>query len=217
VNKNLRLLFIFFFFTLIGLAQKKKNNTSKEKDSITSNFKKGGVVFSDSTVLKKRKVINPLAPSKAAFYSAVIPGLGQVYNKRYWKAPIAIGLIGAGIYGYKYNNALYNRFRTAFKSRQIGFTNDEFYDLNGDNLAGSEPDFGIDDLESQQERYQRDRDLMLVLVIVAYAINIIDANVDAHLKQYNIDSDLSLDFKPYLEYNPITANPNYGMALTIKF
>jgi len=120
-------------------------------------------------------------------------------------------------FSYTYNNNLYNRFRDAFKSRRAGFINDEFIDFNNDNPPGSPPDLDIGDLESQQERYQRDRDLFLVLSIVAYAINIVDANVDSHLKQYNIDDDLSLDFKPYLEYNPLTASPNYGMALTIKF
>ncbi len=55
------------------------------------------------------------------------------------------------------------------------------------------------------------------ITIAMYALNIIDANVDAHLKQFNIDDDLSLDFEPYLDLNPITNNPNYGMALTIKF
>jgi len=220
VSKNLCLLLILCFFTLANWAQeKKKDAKTKEIDSITSNLKKEGVLVSDSTVFKKRRkrTLNPLAPSKAAFYSAVLPGLGQIYNRRYWKAPIAIGIIGAGIYGYTYNNNLYNRFRDAFKSRRAGFINDEFIDFNNDNPPGSPPDLDIGDLESQQERYQRDRDLFLVLSIVAYAINIVDANVDSHLKQYNIDDDLSLDFKPYLEYNPLTASPNYGMALTIKF
>ncbi len=219
MNKNLYLILFFCFFTLTNWSQEKKQDANtQETDSITSNLKEEGIVISDSTVFKKKKYkINPLAPSKAAFYSAVFPGLGQVYNKRYWKAPIAIGLIGVSIYGYTYNNDLYNRFRDAFKSRRAGFTNDEFYDINNDNIPGELPDLDMDDLQSQQERYQRDRDLMLVLTIVAYAINIVDANVDSHLKQYNIDDDLSLDFRPYLEYNPITANPNYGMALTIKF
>ena len=73
------------------------------------------------------------------------------------------------------------------------------------------------DLENQQERFQRDRDLWLVLSIVAYSLNIIDANVDAHLKQFNIDNNLALDFEPYLDLNAVTNNPTYGMALTIKF
>ncbi len=126
-------------------------------------------------------------------------------------------MIGTGVYAYTYNDDLYDRFRTAFKRRQAGFTDDEFYDINEDNAQGSPPDLDTADLERQQENYQRDRDLALVITIAMYALNIIDANVDAHLKQFNIDEDLSMDFKPYLDLNPITNNPNYGIAFTIKF
>ncbi|MDX1766769.1 MAG: DUF5683 domain-containing protein [Arenibacter troitsensis] len=161
--------------------------------------------------------MNPLAPSKAAFYSAVFPGLGQIYNKRYWKVPIVYAIIGGGIYGYIYNDDLYDRFRTAFKRRQAGFTDDEFYDLGAPNAPGADPDFSEAALESAQERYQEDRDLWLLVTIGMYALNIVDANVDSHLKQFNVDDDLSMDFKPFLDMDAITAKPVYGMALTIKF
>jgi hypothetical protein len=102
------------------------------------------VVFQD-TLLKKKMVMNPLAPSKAAFYSAVLPGLGQIYNKSYWKAPIVWGAIGGGIYMYTTTNDNYQRFRTAFKRRQAGFTDDEF---NGE---GNFPFLDNSRLENQQE------------------------------------------------------------------
>lgn len=166
----------------------------------------------------EKKAINPLAPSKAAFYSAVLPGLGQAYNKRYWKVPIVWGVIGAGTYIYLYNDDLYDRFRTAFKRRRAGFTDDEFYDLTpSDGIAPASPDFSDDALQDAQERYQRDRDLALLVTIALYALNIIDANVDAHLRQYNVDENLSVDFQPYLEVTPITNDPHYGMGVTIRF
>ena len=90
--------------------------------------------------LEKREV-NPLAPSKAAFYSAVMPGLGQIYNRRYWKVPIVYAAIGTGVYAYIYNDDLYNRFRDAFKRRRAGFTDDEFYDLNNSGIVPGSPDF----------------------------------------------------------------------------
>ena len=161
--------------------------------------------------------MNPLAPSKAAFYSAILPGLGQIYNRRYWKLPIVYGAIGTGIYAYVYNDDLYDRFRTAFKRRKAGFIDDEFYDINGSGIIAGSPDLSDEALQDAQERYQRDRDLALLVTIGLYAFNIIDANVDAHLKQFNVDDDLSLDIKPYLEYHPITSDPNYGIALIIKF
>ena len=215
MNRSLTAFVFSILFIWISSAQEIEPKQTA-KDSLKTDLKQEGIVIQDSISVKRKK-INPLAPSKAAFYSAVLPGLGQIYNKRYWKVPIVYAVIGTGVYTYTYNNDLYDRFRTAFKRRQAGFTDDEFYDINGDNAQGASPDLDIDDLERQQENYQRDRDLALVITIAMYALNIIDANVDAHLKQFNIDEDLSMDFQPYLDLDPITNNPNYGIAFTIKF
>jgi len=215
VNRSLTTFVFSILFIWISSAQEKEPKQTA-KDSLKADLEQEGIVIQDS-IFEKRKKINPLAPSKAAFYSAVLPGLGQIYNKSYWKVPIVYAVIGTGVYTYTYNDDLYDRFRTAFKRRQAGFTDDEFYDINGDNAEGASPDLDLDDLERQQENYQRDRDLALVITIAMYALNIIDANVDAHLKQFNIDEDLSMDVKPYLDLNPITNNPNYGIAFTIKF
>lgn len=199
--------FLFcFLFCFLSFAQEEK-----ELDSVQTALKKENIVVQDSMTLTKRKEINPLGPSKAAFYSAVLPGLGQIYNRKYWKAPLAWGVVGGSVYAYTYYNSTYSRFRTAFKRRKAGFTDDEF---NGEGEARF---FSTEVLQNEQERYQRDRDLWLLVSIAMYALNVIDANVDAHLKQYNIDENLSLDFKPYLDYNEIIGSPTYGMALTVKF
>ncbi|QLG44081.1 DUF5683 domain-containing protein [Costertonia aggregata] len=207
---------MLLFFSNAGIAQEEKNE--KALDSVQQGLNEQGVIILKDSVFVEKKKINPLAPSKAAFYSAIFPGLGQIYNKRYWKVPIVYAAIGTGAYAYIYNNQQYNDVRDAFKSRRAGFTTDEFYDLNpNDDRIPTEPDIDNDDLQDFQERFQRDRDLALLITIALYGLNIIDANVDSHLKQFNVDDKLSMDFKPYLEYNPVTANPNYGMALTIKF
>ena len=186
-------------------------------DSLAQNLENQGVVIQEVTYEKKK--INPLAPSKAAFYSAVLPGLGQLYNKRgsWWKIPVIYGGLATGVGLYAFNNDEYNRGRDAFKRRLAGFTDDEFFDINGDNPPGSEPDVDDSGLESAQESIQRTRDLWLVLTIVWYSLNIIEANVTAHLAQYNVDTRLSFDLQPYFNLDPITNNPNYGMALVFKF
>ena len=206
MNKSIVFLLFFSFFVNIVTAQEEQD--LKKKVPIATDLKKEGIVTTDS-IIKKRKITNPLAPSKAAFYSAVLPGLGQIYNKKYWKAPIAIAAIGTAIYSYKWNDDRYKIFRTAFKRKKAGFT-----DLGDDRIP---TDITIDVLQNQQERFQRDRDLMLLVSIAVYVLNIIDANADAHLKQFNVDTDLILNIKPHLEYNVVTAKPNYGMALKIKF
>ncbi len=209
VSKTLFIAFVFGIFSMMLSAQDGSLEES-EMDSVQTSLKNDGIIVKDS-IVKKEYYLNPLAPSKAAFYSAVLPGLGQVYNKKYWKVPIVYGALGAGIYAYTFYNGEYQRFRTAFKRRRAGFTDDEFIDVI--------PLPGNDRLERLQNAKQNERDLALLVTIIIYALNIVDANVDAHLKQFNISDDLSWDMnlQPYLEANPINSNPNYGMALTITF
>ena len=212
-----RLLILLAAFLMVtGAFAQEDKKEENAVDSLRTDLREEGIVLQDSMIVK-RKAINPLAPSRAAFYSAVLPGLGQIYNKRYWKLPIVYGAIGGGIYAYTWNDGWYDRFRTAFKRRQAGFTDDEFYDRDNNNAPDDPPDFDLDVLENQQERFQRDRDLWLLVTIAMYALNIVDANVDAHLKQFNVDEDLSFDFEPFMDLDPVTMDPNYGMALVIKF
>lgn len=219
-SKNLICSLSFIFFALIAWSQENKNN-DPEIDAVKTELKKDGLIVID-TLITKKKALNPLAPAKAGFYSAVIPGLGQIYNKKYWKAPIVWAAIGTGIYVYSFNNNDYQSVRTAFKRRQAGFTDDQFYDRSlapGEVTTRTTPEIDDQRLERLQIDYQNSRDLALLFTILLYALNVVDANVDAHLKQFNIDDDLGLkmDFQPYLNINPITNNPNYGLALTINF
>ncbi len=208
-------LFFIIFLCITGKGFSQENDsipTQAPADSLKTDLKQKGITVEEVTLVQKE--INPLAPSKAAFYSAILPGLGQIYNKRYWKAPIVWGALGVGIYNYSINNTDYNRFRDAFKRRRAGFTDDEFFDINNDNTG---PDVSDDALQDAQENLQRDRDLWLVITIGFYALNIIDANVDAHLKQYNVSEKLAYSFKPYMDLNTVTGDPNFGMALVFKF
>ena len=207
--------FLWAFLSIIFYASAQESDLPEsEQDSIEAGLRDEGIIVDQKT---ERRRVNPLAPSKAAFYSAVLPGLGQVYNKRYWKVPIVLGAIGTGIYAYTFNNNEYNRFRDAFKRRLAGFTDDEFYDINNSGIIPGSPDISDQALQDAQERAQRDRDLALAITIGPYLLNIVDANVDAHLKQFNVDENLALDIKPYLEYMPITTEPQYGLALIVRF
>ena len=196
----------FLLFALVGWSQIVQDSIPARNpvDSLRTDLKRKGVTVEEVSFVKKE--INPLAPSKAAFYSAVFPGLGQVYNKRYWKAPIVWGALGIGVFNFVDNNNQYNRVRDAFKRRRAGFTDDEFF-----------PRVSDSGLQDAQESTQRNRDLWLVVTIGFYALNIIDANVDAHLKQYNVDEQLGYEIKPFLDFNEITGNPNYGLAVVITF
>ncbi|TDY11521.1 DUF5683 domain-containing protein [Meridianimaribacter flavus] len=163
-----------------------------------------------------REPINILAPSKAAFYSAVLPGLGQAYNKKYWKIPIVVGAITTGILIYDHNNREYHRYRDAYKSRLAGYSNDEFWGTQADGTTPlASPRVSDDGLIRAQESLRRNKEISLLVTIGIYALNIIDANVDAHLLQYNVDENLAL--KPHFKYNELENTSDLGVTVNFKF
>lgn len=151
--------------------------------------------------------IDPLSPSKAAFYSALVPGLGQIYNKKYWKLPIVYGGLAIGIYSYSWNNNKYHEYRDEYKRR-----------LDGTSQGTAHPTYGglsDDGLLRAQKYHQRNRDLSALISAGIYILNIIDANVDAHLMQFNVNDNLSV--APDIRQNQIDYKFNSGVKLTFNF
>ncbi len=145
---------------------------------------------------------DPLAPSKAAFYSAVVPGLGQIYNRSYWKVPLVYAAIGTTAYFFVENSRQYNKYRDAYKQRLTGQIDDFDGILTNQNLIDA------------QKQFRSNRDLSLLLVFGAYMLNVIDANVDAHLQQFNVTENLSL--KPDAQQDFLTGGLNFGLSLNLK-
>ncbi len=166
-------------------SQKKTDTTLKAKDTLKSND------------------IDPLTPAKAAFYSAILPGLGQAYNKKYWKIPIVYGAIGISMYYYIDSSNKYNQYRDAYKRRLEGFNDDEFGYLDESRLIAG------------QKFYQRNRDLSALFVVGFYVLNIIEANVDASLMQFNVNENLSV--RPDVYMNDVTLKANMGLTLNYNF
>lgn len=170
-------------------------------NQVTFSQEIGKAIIAKDTL--KLKEIDPLRPTKAAFYSAIIPGLGQAYNKKYWKMPIVYGAIGTSLYFYVDNNKKYHSYRDAYKRRLLGFSDDQYQYLDDSRLIAA------------QRFYQRNRDLSLLVTVGFYILNIVDANVDAHLIQFNVSDKLS--FQPDLYPNEINFKPNLGLTLNYKF
>lgn len=147
--------------------------------------------------------IDPLTPAKAAFYSAILPGLGQAYNKKYWKIPLVYGAIGTSLYFYIDSNTKYNQYRDAYKRRLEGFTDDQFSYLDKTRLI------------SAQKFYQRNRDFSTLFVVGFYVLNIIEANVDAALTQFNVNENLSM--RPDVYLNDVTLKANVGLTFNYNF
>lgn len=183
---------LFFLFISVFKTQ------SQAEDTLSVNTQ-NKLLITDNLITEN---YDPLAPSRAAFYSAVLPGLGQVKNRKYWKIPIIYAGIGTGIYFYTTNRTDYNRYRDAYKRRLSGFTDDEFQGISNETLIRA------------QRNTRRNMDVSIAVAVGFYLLNIIDANVDAHLKQYNLSEDLSLN--PNVDYNTFQGKNNYGISLTYK-
>ena len=149
--------------------------------------------------------LDPTAPSKAAFYSAVLPGLGQGFNKKYWKIPIVYAAIGSSAYLYDFNNKKYWDYRNAYKSRKAGYKNDPYQNLILDD----------DRLLDGADFHKKNRDLSMVFIVGFYILNILDANIDAHLKQYNVNESLTI--KPYINNDIEFYEQSIGISLNLNF
>ncbi|MFY0631513.1 MAG: hypothetical protein JXR05_14105 [Flavobacteriaceae bacterium] len=154
-------------------------------------------------------IYNPLSPAKAAFYSAIFPGGGQIYNKKYWKAPIVWAAMGTSIYLYLDNNREYKRYRTAFKQREAGLQ-DEFTLDNGSELISR------NGLISAQKTLRGNRDLSILSTVLIYVLQIVEASVNAHLLQFDTGDNLSV--KPIMIPDPIRIEaPTVGLRLKYSF
>ncbi|GAA4296800.1 DUF5683 domain-containing protein [Nibribacter koreensis] len=168
----------------------------------------------DTTAAKKRFLTDWSKPAKAAFYSAVLPGLGQAYNKSYWKIPLVYAtgaVIGYFIYD---NNRKYQTFATAYRYRTDGdpATVDAYVD-NGNYKIDLANDQGTNNLRRSRDFFRKYRDLDIILAVVAYGLNVMEAHVDAHLKGFDVSDDLSLQFTPGLQR---MANTSYAPMFTLQ-
>ncbi len=168
-----------FIITLIVIvfASKESNAQSSKRDT----------VLSDTL---KIELIKPHSPNKAALFSTIVPGLGQAYNKKYWKMPIIYAAIGTSLYFGFSNNRNFKKYKTAYTIRLDNDlkTTDEFDGLLTD--AG---------LEANIEFHQRNRDLAFIVAGIFYIFNIVDAAVDAHLFSFPKNDNLSFNLQPNLE------------------
>lgn len=164
---------------------------------------KGVAQAQDSTKAEPKKH----SPFKATIMSTALPGLGQVYNGRWWKVPIIYGAFGGLIYSAVANDLNCRTYLNAYLTRIDDDPN------TTDQFVGRYSDANLRELV---DRYQRNRDISLIFTGVVYALNIIDAAVDAHLKDFDVSDDLSLRVQPTLQQTGTEAMPMPAVALTLR-
>lgn len=146
-------------------------------------------------------------PRKAILYSAVLPGLGQVYNKKYWKLPI----VYSGFFGLVYAVTFYNSKATLYR-------NDLFDLLNGETSAPNRSPLGFQEpqLRSLIDRSERERDFFMILSGFFYLLQMVDAHVDAHLKEFELNPKLKVRIEPLMERSYYTGTST-GIAIKFRF
>ncbi|MDM1071060.1 hypothetical protein HX001_00975 [Empedobacter brevis] len=160
-------------------------------------------VIAKDTIGMSKEVLMEKSPIRASLYSAILPGAGQLYNKKWWKAPVALGLVGTGTGFTIYYNNLYKKYRKAYIEVREG-TQNEFSEI-----------LSPEQLAVIQDDYKRKRDYSVALTALAYLLNIVDATVDAHL--FTVRNDTEMSFKPTIIQDEMTLEPVLGLAFNLKF
>lgn len=151
------------------------------------------------------------SPRKAAIRSAILPGLGQIYNKKYWKLPIVYGALGTcgGIFVYNLKNYKDTRFAYRVKyNMQYNGTDSALYSSIRNNLKP----LGLEELKYYRNSFRRDIDYSVLFFILLWGLNVVDATVDAHLKSFDVSPDLSIRLKPGYSETARTS----GLSLVMK-
>ena len=163
----------------------------------------------ESVVVKKHN------PKRATLYSVILPGLGQAYNKKYWKIPIVYAGIGTIYYIADMNGDYYREFRDAY-DYQSGINTDV-----SEEAIEYASKYSANNLITLRDSYRRDMELSWIIMVLWYGINIIDASVDAHFFEYDIGDDLTLKVEPVIQTNfgetAYNHNINTGLSLKLKF
>ena len=162
------------------------------------------------------------SPHKASFYAAILPGLGQIYNKKYWKLPLVYGGIAGVAYGIHFNSKYYKDYRSAYRDFIVRDPNNTSYmqfvppGMTMDDIHGKHSAWFQNALKNKKDYYKRYRDLSYIGMGLIYVAQIIDATVDAHFFNFDISDNLSLNIQPALLESQ-SEHSGVGMQFNFNF
>lgn len=200
--KYLLIIFIVVIPLALIRAQKQPIRPGEEDTTLPSTEKADTAAFDINASIKA--YFTP-KPKKALFLSLAFPGAGQFYNKRYWKLPFVYGALGGMYAVIDYNQSRYRRFKTALTLKRAGEEH-EFSGLQIDNEQS---------LLTIRNGYDKNTQVSYFAFILVYTLQALEAFVDAHLKNFDMDDDLSLHIRPALHIIPGTQQPALGIGLSI--
>jgi hypothetical protein len=203
-----KLIFLFIgciFFCSAELSAQKKDTSAQKNSAVV---KKDGTLVKSDTVVKLK-----FRPQVATRRAAILPGWGQATNKEYWKIPLVYGVLAIPGALYFYNDSWYNKTKYAYEAKFKA----QAPTLDSSGLAGIDPqlkNLGLASLQSYRNTFRRDRDYSILYFILAWGLQVADATVFAHLKQFDVSDDLSLQVKP--QFNPNSRTPGLGLVFNFK-
>jgi len=165
-----------------------------------------------SNVDKTDSILKNHSPKKAAIRSAILPGLGQIYNKKYWKVPIIYGALGISGAVLAYNLTNYRALKVAYRAKYNATLNPP----DSSEWSKIRPDLvpiDMNALRSYRDEFRRNIDYSILAIMLLWGLNVVDATVDAHLKAFDVNPDLSLQFK----FGPSQMAGTTGVSLVLAF
>ncbi len=207
------ILFLVSYGCIASYAQNEKNTLANQ--SLLTNSKDSSRKITDtaieSSLTKPKDTIPRHDPRKATRRSALVPGWGQAYNKEYWKIPIVYGIIAIPVGMYIFNDDYYKKTKFAYEAK--------FKAASGDSsdLANIDPEIknlGLTSLQSYRNAFRRDRDYAILWFLLAWGLQVADATVFAHLKQFDVSNDLTMELNP--SFNPQLRTPGLSLTVSLK-
>ncbi len=212
IKRSLHIIALFLFSALVQHA-------SAQTDTSGRFVPADSIALTAPPVLYKNAIDSVMknhSPKRAALRSAIVPGWGQAYNKKYWKIPIVYGALGFSGGVFVYNITQYRKLRFAFKARTlaelpVGQGQDTSLLKDIDEKLRI---FGTGDLQVLRNEFRRNVDYSVLVFIALWGLQVIDASVDAHLKAFDVSPDLSLKFKP--GYSEMARTNGLSVILALK-
>lgn len=222
----MRSIAIMLLCTLCTFVSRAQSNSPEIIEQNTNT-----IILNDSTALLTGKVAEPSKsisqelrfnpnPMRAMWLSALCPGLGQIYNRHYWKLPIVIGAFVGLTYGTSWNNRMLNDYSKAYRDITDNDPNTRSYmDFYPPTVKESDLDktWLTTTLRNRKDYYRRYRDICIIGIAAVYLLNVIDAYVDASMMHFDVSPDLSMRWGPTVIDSQVSRLPSIGLGCSFDF
>ncbi|MHA4845316.1 DUF5683 domain-containing protein [Flavitalea antarctica] len=174
------------------------------------------VIITGDTVINapKKDSVRKHSPRKAAIRSAILPGLGQIYNRKYWKLPIVYAAVGIPAYLIYYNKQWYDRARHALAVASDPPVTPAELETVHPELRALTASESVSSLRNYRDEFRQNMDYSILITILAWGLNVIDATVDAHLKDFDVSDEISMRVKPVIMSG--TRSPGLSIVFALK-